>query len=118
MPIPKTAAVPPPTQPQTPPPPPVTHEAKEVEVTVQVVTAEPLELAAAAGAATLSSQAKVSVIGQDDPVCRANVGSQVTVEECPPPPPKKKQNSCKKHSRCHCDLLSMKVDDFFSVVPE
>merc|ERR1711923_693321 len=63
--------------------------------------------------------AKMSVEGK---LKRASVQGLVSVEECPkpePPKPKpKKQQTCKKHSRCHCDLLGLQVDDFFSVVPQ
>ena len=44
---------------------------------------------------------------------------QVHVLECAPEPPsepKKKDNqSCKKHSRCHCNLLSLDTSEFFSI---
>jgi len=63
--------------------------------------------------------AKLSVEGKLE---QASVQGLVSVEECPkpePPKPKpKKQQTCKKHSRCHCDLLGLQVDDFFSVVPQ
>ena len=29
--------------------------------------------------------------------------------------PEKPKSSCKKHSRCHCDLLSLETTDFFSI---
>ena len=29
--------------------------------------------------------------------------------------PKPKPQSCKKHSRCHCDLLSLETTDFFAI---
>jgi len=32
-----------------------------------------------------------------------------------PPPAKAKQQSCKKHSRCHCDLLSLETTEFFTI---
>ena len=40
------------------------------------------------------------------------------VRECspPPPPPKSKpEQSCKKHTRCHCDLLSLGTDSFHTI---
>ena len=126
MPIPKTAALPsttflaPPPRPRdpTPPPPlpaPKTHQAKELDLTIQESRADPLPKDASQQAAT--AQAEVTVTGREI-VHQATVGSPVTVVECPPPPKPKKKQSCKKHSRCHCDLLSMKVDDFFDVVPQ
>ena len=49
----------------------------------------------------------------------------VTIKTCeivqkvqtPPPPTPEKKNaqSCKKHSRCHCDLLSLDTTEFFSI---
>ena len=41
----------------------------------------------------------------------------------PPPPPEpepgpeppKREQKCKKHSRCHCDLLSLETTDFFTI---
>ena len=33
----------------------------------------------------------------------------------PPPPPRKQQ--CQKHSRCHCDLLSLGTSNFYTVSP-
>ena len=33
----------------------------------------------------------------------------------PPPPPPKPIQQCQKHSRCHCDLLSLGTDNFFAV---
>lgn len=33
----------------------------------------------------------------------------------PPPPPRKQQ--CQKHSRCHCDLLSLGTSNFYKVSP-
>jgi len=33
----------------------------------------------------------------------------------PPPLKKKEAQSCKKHSRCHCDLLSLDTNEFFSI---
>lgn len=39
----------------------------------------------------------------------------VNVLEEPLPPPKPKQQNCKKHSRCHCDMLSLDTTDFFTI---
>ena len=33
----------------------------------------------------------------------------------PPPPPPKPKQQCQKHSRCHCDLLSLGTNNFFAV---
>ena len=36
----------------------------------------------------------------------------------PPPPSEYMTSSCEKHSRCHCNLLSKKVDGFFNVTSQ
>ena len=33
----------------------------------------------------------------------------------PAPEPPKREQKCKKHSRCHCDLLSLETTDFFTI---
>ena len=46
----------------------------------------------------------------------ATVVTQNT-KDCPqaPPTPKTKQQQCQKHTKCHCDLLSLGTNNFFSV---
>ena len=45
----------------------------------------------------------------------------VNILQCDPEPPsepepkQKDQQSCKKHSRCHCNLLSLDTSDFFTL---
>eukprot|EP00092_Neocalanus_flemingeri_P032147 GFUD01034939.1.p1 GENE.GFUD01034939.1~~GFUD01034939.1.p1 ORF type:complete len:152 (-),score=45.88 GFUD01034939.1:71-526(-) len=47
--------------------------------------------------------------------------TSVNVLQCDPEPPsepkpkQKDQQSCKKHSRCHCDLMSLETADFFTI---
>ena len=38
----------------------------------------------------------------------------VKIINCEPEKPKQEQK-CKKHSRCHCDLLSLETTDFFTI---
>ena len=38
----------------------------------------------------------------------------VKIINCEPEKPKQEQR-CKKHSRCHCDLLSLETTDFFTI---
>ena len=40
----------------------------------------------------------------------------VKIINCEAPPVKKEpEQRCKKHSRCHCDLLSLETTDFFTI---
>ena len=58
---------------------------------------------------------EVIVEGEALNVIKKNV---VKLINCEPPPPveeKKPEQRCKKHSRCHCDLLSLDTTDFFTI---
>ena len=39
----------------------------------------------------------------------------VQILTCEPEKPRKSEQRCKKHSRCHCDLLSLETSDFFTI---
>ena len=41
--------------------------------------------------------------------------SSMEIDGEPAPEPPKREQKCKKHSRCHCDLLSLETTDFFTI---
>ena len=40
------------------------------------------------------------------------------IHKPPPPPSEYMTSSCEKHTRCHCNLLSKNVNNFFGVTPQ
>lgn len=113
MPIPRQAAVnknPPKWSPKVPPKIPTlnikTHTEGEEDVTEETAEefmSEELDM----------SEAGIEEVQDGD--FHVAVVREVNVLEEPQPPPKPKQNNCKKHSRCHCDLLSLDTTEFFTI---
>jgi len=69
-------------------------------------------------ASNLSSACDISTYGPAQHLLPPVSECPVRILEAPPAPVKKKQpemGSCRKHSRCHCNLLSMETPDFFSL---
>lgn len=70
---------------------------------------------------THSKETKVIIRDTDTEmleICKVIVVDARTCDPEPPsePVPKKKDNqSCKKHSRCHCALLSLDTSEFFNI---
>ena len=68
---------------------------------------------------------KAVISGTQKVLKNATPESVTVIQQAPPEPEpeplpepvkqKKREQTCKKHSRCHCDLLSLETTDFFAI---
>ena len=140
MPIPRQI---PPMVPAPPPKPrklelPSTQEAQEIDLNVPIETVEDLpcfDTSSLEHTLTISKVPRLTrcmIIPHDkvidiingfkgisEDIILRNRPSKLPGQQRPPPPPSEYMtSSCTKHSRCHCNLLSKDVNDFFSVTPQ
>ena len=92
---------------------------KSQELVIKHATVEQLEERIETTAEALDSldnsvvtEAESSVEG--NPCLNVIKSQSVKILSCEPEKPKVEQR-CKKHSRCHCDLLSLETTDFFTI---
>ena len=66
-----------------------------------------------------AGQVAVTGLTNTNPSGDLTIRSVVETMFCEPPPPPpvkpKEEQKCRKHSRCHCNLLSIKTEDFFTI---
>ena len=98
-------------------PPPV-NEAQEIDLTVKELQVNELDDLCLVDQLVLTASCSLVSADADEDAAAVVVCPDVEQLECPPAKKKPSLNSCRKHSRCHCNLLSLEVDDFFQVVPE
>ena len=123
-----------------PPPPkprklelPSTHEAQEIDLDIEMETTEELPefeyweehltetVVPRLTRCMIIPHPKIidiikSFRGINEEVILRNRGSKI--HKPPPPPSEYMTSKCEKHTRCHCNLLSKNVNDFFSVTPQ
>ena len=114
---------------------PSTHEAKEINLDIQVESVgelpdfeEPYEDTAIESKVPRLTRCLIiphpkivdiakGFKGISEDVILRNRPSKVPPRPLPPPS-EYMTSSCEKHSRCHCNLLSKNVQDFFTVTPQ